>query len=266
MNFNDNFFYNYLKEAPLPLALERTFECEILSKQEFNSPILDVGCGEGIFAYILFKENIDVGIDPNEREIERAKKYGKYDELINCFGDKIPKPDKFFNTIFSNSVIEHINKIEPVLKEIHRLLSDDGRVYFTVPTDKFDKYNMIYIVLKSIGLKQLAKRYSSFFNKFWRHYHYYDINGWNNLFTKCGFDVIQHQKYCPKSVCVFNDVMAPFSILGFIKKKLFNKWYLSRSIRSIISPVIYFAFRNKAKKIPKTNEGGIVFFSLKKSS
>lgn len=264
MIFNNKFFYNYLKEAPLPLALERTFECDILSKQEFKRPILDIGCGEGIFAYILFEEKIDVGIDPNELELKRAKQYKKYEHLINCYGDNIPKKDKSFNTIFSNSVIEHIEDLEPVLREAHRLLADEGNIYFTVPTDKFDKYNLVYLVLSGIGLKRLADRYSLLFNKFWQHYHYYNINGWINLFQKTGFKVEKYQEYCPKSVCIFNDYMASFSIIGFLKKKFFNKWYLSKGIRSIFSPVIYDLFKNKLKKVPKANEGGIVFFALKK--
>ena len=55
MRFKDNFLLNYLKKAPVPLAVERSLECEILSRQEFVRPILDIGCGEGIFASVLFR-------------------------------------------------------------------------------------------------------------------------------------------------------------------------------------------------------------------
>src|SRR5947207_12297154 len=125
MKFKHNFFRNLLKEAPLPLAIERSLECQILFKEEFKHPVLDIGCGDGIFASILFDEKIDVGIDPNEMELERAKTYNIYVELIKCFGNAIPKPSRSFNTIFSNSVLEHIPDIESVLKEIHRLLSNE---------------------------------------------------------------------------------------------------------------------------------------------
>jgi len=63
MKFKSDFLYNYLKQAPISLAIERSFECEILSKQKFQRPILDIGCGEGLFALILFDEKINVGID-----------------------------------------------------------------------------------------------------------------------------------------------------------------------------------------------------------
>src|SRR4051812_12209599 len=98
MRFKNNFLANYLTRAPAPLALERAFECEILSKQKFTHPILDIGCGEGLLAYILFDEEVDVGIDPNAKELERAKAFGIYNELIQCFGDNVPKASNSFKT------------------------------------------------------------------------------------------------------------------------------------------------------------------------
>ena len=47
---DDKTYYNYLCEAPLALATERYFECLIFFKKKFQPPILDLGCGEGIFA------------------------------------------------------------------------------------------------------------------------------------------------------------------------------------------------------------------------
>ena len=166
MIFKTDFLYNYIKEAPLPLAMERTFECKILSQQEFARPILDIGCGEGIFAYVLFDEKIDVGIDPDKNELKRALKYGMYKELINCYGDSIDKPDKFFKTIFSNSVLEHIQGINPVLKEAHRLLDDDGVLYCTVPTNYFDKYSLMFQFLTFLKLKKLSEKYKVFLISF----------------------------------------------------------------------------------------------------
>jgi SAM-dependent methyltransferase len=264
MKFKTNFFYNYLKEAPIPLALERSFECEILSKQEFIHPILDIGCGEGLFTYILFDEKIDVGIDPDERELMRAKDYGMYNELLKCYGDNISKPSGSFQTILSNSVLEHIPGIESVLKEAHRLLADTGNFYVTVPTNLFDQYSIINQILVGLGLNNTAAKYRKFFNGFWRHYHYYDILGWQKLFEKNGFEVTQSQQYCKKKAALLNDFLAPFCIISFISKKLFNKWYLFKALRSIISPLYFALFNSQLINETNLNTGGIVFFHLKK--
>ncbi len=261
MIFKTDFLYNYIKEAPLPLAIERTFECKILARQEFIHPILDIGCGEGIFAYVLFNENIDVGIDPDKKELKRALNYGMYKELINCFGDNIDKPDKFFKTIFSNSVLEHIQGINPVLKEAYRLLDDDGVFYCTVPTNYFDKYSLMFQFLTFLKLRQLSEKYRRFFNKFWKHYHYYDMDGWNKLFEDNGFIVVKSHGYCPKKICLLNDVLSFFSIYNFFVKKITNKWYLFKLSRILWAKVLYRILDKNINSEPVA-ESGIVFFKL----
>ena len=137
----------YISMAPLALAFERIVECRILSNKKFEHPLLDLGCGEGLFAKILFAEVIDTGVDPNARELSRAKELGAYKELIKCYGDKIPKPDGSYRTILSNSVIEHIPDIDPIFKEALRLLAPGGHMYITVPTNHFEKYTWISQIL-----------------------------------------------------------------------------------------------------------------------
>lgn len=265
MKFKGNIFENYLKEAPLPLAMERWLECEIYKTKTFEHPILDIGCGEGIFAHILFDESIDVGIDPNSRELERAREYGAYSELINCFGDSIPKPDKSFNTIFSNSVLEHIPKIDDVLKEAHRLLADGGKMYATIPTDMFDKYSMLYQILSFLGLKGLAERYRVFFNNFWAHYHFYDEKGWRDVFERNGFRVVEAKEYAGKKICLTNDFLAPFSIVAFVSKKFTNKWFVCPSLRRPVAKllsVVYSGLLSSSKTFD--GRGGLIFFELEK--
>jgi len=264
--FNNNFFENYLTHAPLPLAIERTQECLLLSKQKFAGPILDIGCGDGIFAKMLFKQKIDVGIDPNTSELGRARLTDKYKELIECYGDNIPKPDNTFKTIFSNSVMEHICDIKPVLKEAYRLLDHDGRLYLTLPTQLFDKYTFVYQILNKLGLKELGNKYSNFFNKFWRHYHYYDAAAWRDLFSEVGFQVEFEQEYGKKSMCMFSTFMTFFSFPSFLSRKLINKWFWSTQWREtyikLLLPIIPFNCENITVGQGK---GGLIFFVLHKN-
>ncbi|MGZ3774639.1 MAG: class I SAM-dependent methyltransferase [Bdellovibrio sp.] len=266
MKFKKNFFQNYIVTTPLPLALERCWECEIQSNQKFLRPILDVGCGEGLFAFNLFEDKIDVGIEPNPKELERAASFDKYMELICCFGDKIPGNNKSFKTIFSNSVLEHIQDIKPVLTEMHRLLADDGQAYFTLPTDKFDQYTFGYQILSACGLKSLAVRYQNFFNKFWRHYHCYNKDNWELLFSQCGFKVKTQFEYASKAQCLLNDLGAPFCLFSFVVKKLTNNWFLFPGARKVITKFIYvplFLSWATLKKQPQ-GKGGLIFFALEK--
>lgn len=263
MKFKGDFLRNYLNYAPLPLARERAMECVILSGKSFTRPILDIGCGDGIFAYNLFAEQIDLGIDPNPKEIQSARKRNIYKELIICYGDRISKPSGMFNTIFSNSVLEHIPEIDKVLKEAHRLLSSEGKMYLTLPTNLFEQYTLLYQFLIKLKLNNLANKYQNFFNKFWRHYHCYDVKGWSGLFTRCGFKVIDVEEYGSLSMCMTNDILAPFSLLSFILKKITNEWVWSTT-RKMSAPFLNKIWKNYQELDFKNNLGGLVFFEIQK--
>lgn len=266
MKFKNDFFRAYLNEAPLPLAIERTLECEILSREQFPGPVLDIGCGEGMFAHVLFDGQVDVGIDPNTRELERAREYGAYKELICCLGDAIPKESCSFNTILSNSVLEHILEIEPVIVEAHRLLAPGGRFYATVPTHLFDRFSVGFQVLSGLGLESLALSYCRFFNGFWRHYHFHTPENWEALFKKCGFEVEATQQYCSKSVGLLDDALAPLALCSFIAKKTLNRWFFFPLLRRVtLAPLLAGLFLPLTKNAPALKEGGIVFFRLRKA-
>jgi SAM-dependent methyltransferase len=111
---------------------------------------------------MLFKDKIDTGIDSNPKELKRARELGRYNELIACQGDAVLKSDNSYNTIFSNSVLEHIQNLALVFQEIHRLLAPGGRFYFTVPSNFFDQYTIGKTLLTTIGLPATAKCYRKF--------------------------------------------------------------------------------------------------------
>lgn len=265
MKFKERFLEKYLNEAPVPLAFERAFECHILSQQTFEHPILDVGCGDGIFADIVFNEKIDTGIDPLDYELESAKQYDMYGELIQAYGDNIPKPGSYYKTIFSNSVLEHIENLDPVLNEINRVLAPEGIFYATIPTNYFDKYSVISKLLNGVGMKTLAERYNVFFNKFWRHYHYYDRTGWSQKFEKNGFKVINVIEYGAAKDCLFNDFMVPFTIPNLVIKKILNRWFLVKPLRRLYSPLWALILKRRVKLYPELKNGGLIFFTLTKN-
>lgn len=267
MKFNQDFLKSYLMDAPLPLAVERSWECEILAQQEFPKPILDIGCGEGIFARQLFQDKVDSGLDPNADEIDRAKKFDKYDELLVGFGQEINKPDKSFQTVMCNSALEHMDDINAVLKEVHRVMKDDGLCYLTLPTDNFEQFTGVYQILSGLGIKSLANRYAKFFNKFWRHYHCYPCEQWEEIFAKTGFKVAKRIEYGDKVSCMLNDILAPFSFPAFVAKKTTNRWFLTDITRLPMARLLYQVFKNRGKpQTPAHGQSGLVFYALAKAN
>lgn len=255
---------DYASQAPLALAFERVMECRILNEYTFERPVLDIGCGEGLFASILFAEPLDTGIDPNARELSRALELGAYRELIECRGDQIPKLDGSYRTIMSNSVMEHIPDLMPVLKEALRLLAPGGSMYITVPSHLFDRYNLISQFLGVFGLEGLRLRYSRLFNRFWVHFHYYSPERWRAIAEEAGFVVIEARSYAPKRACLLNDFLVPFSVLEYVTKRLTNRWTMFPALRRILLAPLAFAGDLILRGGERCDKGGLVFLALRK--
>ncbi len=248
----------------MALAIERSLECEIFSRQEFVRPVLDIGCGDGLLAYVLFDEKIDTGVDPDGEEIKRARKLSTYEELIACGGDRIPKADGSYNTIFSNSVLEHIPDLDPVLHEAHRLLAPGGRFYVTVPTDRFDAYSAGAGLLHGLGLDGLAKRYRTLYNRFWRHYNAHDRAGWQARFHQAGFTVVEAREYDPPAVCLINDLLVPLALPSFLLKKTLGRWIASAAVRRLYLGAVYGFARSVIRHFGSGESGALIFFAITK--
>lgn len=264
MIFRDNFLRRYLDLAPAALAFERAAECEILREREWVRPILDIGCGDGIFAAILFDEKLDTGIDLDPAEVARAQKQDAYRELLVCAGDRIPKPDQAYNTILSNSVIEHIPALMPVLKEAHRLLAPNGQLFLTIPTDRLEHNSLPARLFNLFGATGLEARYGKFHNRFWQHYNVHSRAGWRELFNAAGFEVAEERLYASPNFSSFYDLLMPCALPSMAAKRLFGRWFLFRELRQYYSTLVYWLIAAIHGKLKREAGSSLVFYALRK--
>ena len=262
--FNQDFLRRYLEVAPAALAIERSLECDILALQRFERPILDVGCGDGTFASVLCVRPVDTGIDCDPIEISRAEAHDCYDQLIVCGGNAIPRPDGSYRTIFSNSVLEHIDDLLPVLREQYRLLAAGGRFYVTVPTDKWETATLPARSLHAIGLHGLAKRYAGFYNSFWKHYHAYSVAKWISLFHEAGFKVIEIKAYAPPNMTTLLDILTPLAVPAMLTKKLLGRWIAFPFLRKILVPQMLKLLIGPICACRRQEGGNLMFLALTK--
>jgi SAM-dependent methyltransferase len=181
-----------------------------------------------------------------------------------CSGQKVPKPDGSFQTIFSNSVLEHIPEILPVLKEARRLLGDDGRIYVTVPTDQFERASALARLLQAIGLSDVADRYCTFYNRFWGHFHAYDEIRWRELFNEASLEVVQETLYEPRNMATTNDLLAVLALPSLLAKKIVGRWILFPSVRRATARLIYAVISPIVQRLQHDDGGCLVFYELKK--
>jgi SAM-dependent methyltransferase len=264
MRFRSGFLRQYLMFGPMSLAIYRTIECEILSRQTFEKPVLDIGCGDGHFAGILFSENVDLGIDPQEKEINKARTTGMYDELIVCFGDRIPKPNGSFRTIFSNSTLEHIPNVRPVIQEAARLLAPGGYFFVTIPTDKLQRYSLGSRFLRKLGLESAANAFESRYNAFWKHYNALPERDWEGIFTDCGLEVESKIVYCPATLVAWFDGLLPFSIPSYLLEKITGRWLFSKILRKLYVGLLVRFVGTLIARDSNDADGALVFYALKK--
>jgi SAM-dependent methyltransferase len=103
--------------------------------------VLDLGCGDGLFAHLAAMRNVSVvGLDPEERAIEQARERtarqaypGAPPAFARGPGDAIPFDDGTFDLVFALDVIEHLRNPVAVLREAIRVLAPCGRLLLTTP-------------------------------------------------------------------------------------------------------------------------------------
>lgn len=267
LSVRDDVLVEYLSRAPFPLAVERCIECEILARQAFRRPVLDVGCGEGLFAKVFFTEPVDRGVDPSASELERARQLGAYHALTCCGGAELPFDDDLFPTAMSNSVLEHIPDLGPVLDEVRRVVTPGGSFYVTLPTDRFEQYTVTARLLAACGLAGLEQRYRRRFNAFWRHFHAYAPETWRSLFVDHGWEVVETVEYGSPRICTWNAALTPLCLPSFVVKKLTNRWFLLAPVRRVVAGLLAGPARRMARSAPPAKgAGGLVFFHLRKPS
>ena len=239
-----DYLKEYLTFAPVSLALVRAIECRCLSKLEFEHPILDVGCGDGLFASVFFKENVEQGIDISANEVTLAKKTGVYKDVTVTSASDMPFENEAFATVFSNCVLEHIPQIDDVLKEVSRVLKKGGRLIFTVPSDLFSEHLFYNSLFKRIGLSKLGDFYSRKLNSVFRHYNLYNPSKWEEKLKDAGLKLVSRERYLSPKVVKIHELMLIFSVIPLLNKKLFKKWILFPKLRRLIAvPVLFTILR-----------------------
>jgi SAM-dependent methyltransferase len=219
-------FWENITALPYFRGFLRAVEGRYYQEIDMTHPILDLGIGDGHFSSITFPFKIEMGIDPGFIELIEARK--KCSETIHIcgMGANLPIKNAHFSTIFSNSVLEHIEFLDPVLSEVNRVLVKKGRFIVTVPNSNFTENLSIARFLTSINFKRCAVLYQRFFNHISRHHHPDAVSEWADRFKKAGFNIRTSWNYFPKQSLKILEWGHLFGIPAWISKKLFGKWIL----------------------------------------
>jgi ubiquinone/menaquinone biosynthesis C-methylase UbiE len=148
-------FYNHPNFIFRYIEIKRIKELIKLAEIKDTDKVIEVGCGAGHILERVPKGKL-YGIDISEIQIKRAKeRLGKKVELAKAPGEKIPYEDKFFDKILCSEVIEHVLDPLPLLKEMKRVLKDDGILSLSIPNENL--INFTKKALKKTGLTRILE-------------------------------------------------------------------------------------------------------------
>lgn len=191
-------------------AFWRYFELQALKKIEYERPILEIGCGDGQFSSLLFRE-IDEGIDINPRSVERCKRLANsLYHRVRCLDARdLQFSERGYGTIYANCVMEHIPDIKEVLAGCHRGLRAGGKLVMTVPLAQMNEHLLFrWSWYAKLRQRQLV------------HVNLLTKQEWEELLFTIGFSSIEFRPYLSGEACKFWDTIDSPGCIGLGRYRL----------------------------------------------
>jgi len=218
-----------------PVALWRAIELRTLANETFDRPILDLGCGDGLIAQVLFGDEapVEAGFDPWLTQVRKAPATGVYRRVQQALGDAMPYPSDAFGSVLSNSVLEHIPNLDPVLDEAARVLRPGGRVFFTVPSDAFRRLLSGYQDRANAGDPEGAEAYAAGVDGWLEHHRYPTPAMWDTALRRTGLRLIRTAYYVPPAVMrLWDESNSSYGVRRGHGNPLY-RWLVSPRLRSL---------------------------------
>lgn len=257
----DDFLKKNLADLPYFRALLRAVESRFYSEISLESPVLDLGCGDGHFAHVTFKNLEIFGVDPRFASLQEARMNSSYKELAHSSGQNLPFKTGVFKTCISNSVLEHIEEVEPVLQQVARVLESHGLFIFCVPNQNFTKNLSVALFLEKMRLTSLASSYRVFFNRISRHVHCDSFIIWEKRLKIAGFKIIDHWDYFSPSALRTLEWGHYFGLPYLISRLIFGKWVLFPAINQML---LYPLLKKFYLENSRQRKGAYSFFITRK--
>lgn len=172
-----------LRELGPSLGLWRAAEVAVLREMSYEPPVLDLGCGDGSTVSRVLP-SVAFGVDPDVHALQRAAQRGVYELLLPVPVEALPLRAGSTSTVVSNSVLEHITRVDAVLQAVQRMLRPGGRFIFTVPTEAF-----------SAALTVSVGAYGRWRNRQYGHVNLWPLRRWRAHLERAGLELVWTRTY-----------------------------------------------------------------------
>lgn len=156
--------------------------------------VLDVGCGDGFFLYLISTLPIKlslVGFDNDKKILTIARKNlaHKRLRLVNGDATAMPFAENSFNQVIMTEVLEHVQNERKSVSEVYRVLKPNGILVLTVPGYNFPfLWDPLNWILQNIFGTHISG--TNFFAGIWaRHLRLYKRENLKKLIKNEGFKI-----------------------------------------------------------------------------
>lgn len=231
-------FERYFPHTPAALCVKECARLTALRKYSCRGPILDVGCGDGLFARIAFEDADVWGIDIDAKEGRWAASSGAYAQVILGDVTRAALPEAFFATCIANCSLEHVPRIDLALRNILKSLRPGGEAYLFVPNRDWARQFLSYRALESLGFAGTAELLRASIDAFFKHHHLYDAAGWRDVVAAAGLEVVAVDPVLSTGTTVAFEALLLPSLAGWANKHLTTRWTNFPRIRKLaVRPV-----------------------------
>ncbi len=163
-----------------------------------GAKVLDIGCGDAIFAELMPEfewYGVDINTERAKARLEETQpSNAEHPRLANhdLMKPPYPWPEKYFDAIISSETLEHLWDLRVVHKEARRLLKREG--IYVISTPNFD-----WISNHLEHFRRIMQDRNNHWA--WEHVRHYNVDTHQKFLNDNGFVIEKHQgadeHYCP---------------------------------------------------------------------
>ena len=201
-------YLRYLLDAYLPLHWFAVFRAhELFSVGPYvgllQPPVLDLGCGDGLVAQLLFGRPLEFGIDSSAPVAGGAGKSRRYRFVLRGSAQAIPAKGNSLGGVFSNCALEHMADLGVVIAEVARVLKPGGYFVATALAPQYYSLNPVFSAVDVFGLRWLRSRMIAAENALHNHVSVLSVEEYRALFAQSGMALVEHRYYMPRQLAAF---------------------------------------------------------------
>jgi SAM-dependent methyltransferase len=232
-------FRRYFPYTPTALAIKECARLAVVRRYPCPEPVLDVGCGDGLFALMAFGSGEVWGIDVNGAEGRWAAASQAYRQVILGDVTRAKLPSAFFSTCVANCSLEHVPRIDLALRSIYESLKPGGTTYLFVPNAEWAHHFNTVRLLERMGAPSLALGLQHSIDAFFKHHHLYDERGWREVVGESGLEVVACEPVLSTATTVAFEAFLLPSLAGWLNKHLTTRWTNFPAVRQVFAAPVF---------------------------